>query len=118
MNALHLPHFHREWVDRGFLKPQDLNINILQDPPHYRIDALPFQYKVDVQELYLEHIEWLRPLDKLNRATTGFESAINFMMTNDKSDLLLKFKEKTVQLDAIRNENILDAIPELRYLYE
>jgi organic radical activating enzyme len=118
MNALHLPDFHKEWVNRGFLKPQDLNINILQDPPHYRIDALPFQYKVDVQEKYLEHIDWLKPQDQLKRATTGFESAIKFMMGDDKSNLLPKFKEKTAQLDRIRNENILDAIPELGYLYE
>ena len=118
MNALHLPDFHKEWVNRGFLKPQDLNINILQDPPHYRIDALPFQYKVDVQELYIEHIEWLKTQDQLKRATTGFESAIKFMMGDDKSNLLPKFKEKTAQLDRIRNENIFDAIPELGYLYE
>ena len=118
MNALHLPDFHRDWVSKGFIKPQDLNINILQDPAHYRIDALPHQYKVDVQELYLEHIDWLRNQDHLKRATTGFESAINFMMADDKSNLIEKFKEKTAQLDNIRNENILDYIPELRYLYE
>ncbi|NDB56966.1 twitch domain-containing radical SAM protein [bacterium] len=118
MNALHLPIFHRDWVERGFLKPQDLNINILQDPPHYRIDILPFQYKVDIQELYLEHIDWLKPQDHLKRATTGFESAINFMMADDKSKLIPKFIEKTIKLDKIRNENIMEYIPEMRYMYE
>jgi hypothetical protein len=118
MNVLHLPIFHRDWVERGFLKPQDLNINILQDPPHYRIDVLPFQYKVDVQELYLEHINWLKPQDQLKRATTGFESAINFMMADDKSNLIPKFIDKTKQLDKIRNENIMEYIPEMRYIYE
>jgi len=118
MNALHLPMFHRDWVERGFLKPQDLNINILQDPPHYRIDILPHQYKVDIQELYLEHIDWLKPQDHLKRATTGFESAIKFMMADDKSKLIPKFIEKTIQLDKIRNENILEYIPEMRYIYE
>ena len=33
MNAWHLPDFHREWVDLGFIRPQDLNVNILQDEP-------------------------------------------------------------------------------------
>ena len=116
MNVLHLPDFHKAWVAKGFLKPQDLNINILQDPAHYRIDALPFQYKVEVQELYLEHIEWLRPQDKLTRATVGFESAIKFMMSNDKTQLLDSFWDRTNKLDKIRNENILDAIPELKAL--
>jgi len=118
MNALHLPNFHRDWVSKGFLKPQDLNVNILQDPPFYRIDIFPFQYKVDIQELYLEHIDWLKPQDKLKRATVGFESAIKFMMADDKTNLLPQFKAKTAQLDKIRGENILDAIPELGYLYE
>ena len=113
MNALHLPEFHRDWVTKGFLKPQDLNINILQDPAYFRIDALPFQYKVDVQELYLEHIEWLKPQDHLTRATVGFESAIKFMMADDKTHLLPQFWDRTRKLDQIRNENILDSIPEL-----
>jgi radical SAM protein with 4Fe4S-binding SPASM domain len=116
LNALHLPDFHKNWVDKGFLKPQDLNVNILQDPPHYRIDVLPFQYKLEVQEKYLDHIKWLKPQDKLNRATTGFESAIKFMMAEDKSNLLKIFKEKTEQLDKIRNENISESIPEMSYL--
>jgi len=118
LNALHLPDFHRDWVEKGLLKPQDLNVNILQDPPFYRIDVLPFQYKVDVQEKYLEHIEWLKPKDNLRRATVGFESAIKFMMGDDKTNLLQQFKAKTAQLDKIRGENVLDAIPELGLLYE
>jgi hypothetical protein len=61
-------------------------------------------------------LEWLRPLDPLNRATVGFESAINFMMATDNGHLLSKFWEKTNQLDAIRNENILAVIPELAAL--
>lgn len=113
MNALHLPEFHRAWVDAGLIKPQDFNINILQDPEHYRIDVFPFQYKVDVQEAYLDHISWLEPQDHLNRATTGFRSAIHFMMETDRSELLPKFWQKTDQLDKIRGENILNTIPEL-----
>ena len=118
MNALHLPDFHRDWVTKGFLKPQDLNINILQDPEYFRIDVLPYKYKVNIQEAYTKHIDWLKPKDKLTRATIGFESAIKFMMADDKSHLLPKFYDRTAKLDTIRNENILDAIPELRYLYE
>ena len=45
MNALHLPDFHRAWVDRGLIRAQDLNVNILQDPTHLRIDIAPIKYK-------------------------------------------------------------------------
>ncbi len=113
MNALHLPDFHRAWVDQGLLKPQDLNVNILQDPAYLRIDIAPAEYKAKIAEKYQEHVEWLRPLDPLQRATVGFESAVKFMMATDNSKLISKFWEKTFALDRIRKESVLDTIPEL-----
>jgi len=116
MNALHLPTFHRTWVDRGYIRPQDLNINILQDPQHLRIDIAPIKYKQRIRQAYAEHLEWLRPLDPLNRATVGFESAVTYMMATDNSALIPKFWEKTQELDLIRGEDILTVIPELEAL--
>jgi len=114
MNAMHLPDFHRNWVDQGLLKPQDLNVNILQDPAHLRIDIAPALYKAKLSEKFSEHIAWLRPLDPLQRATVGFESAWRFMTATDNSKLIPKFWEKTFELDQIRHESILAVIPELR----
>ena len=116
MNALHLPEFHKDWVNKGLLKPQDLNVNILQDPAYLRLDIAPAEYKQQIKQAFEQHLEWLRPLDRLNRATVGFESAINFMMSTDNSHLIGKFWAKTRDLDAIRNEDILDIIPELEAL--
>ena len=116
MNALHLPKFHREWVKKGYIKPQDLNVNILQDPAHLRIDIASTKYKRVIQDDYEDHLDWLRPQDPLQRATVGFESAINFMTATDNSDLLTKFWSKTKELDDLRRENIFDVLPELRAL--
>ena len=113
LNAWHISDFHRNWVDRGFIKPQDLNINILQDPNYYRIDVMPVNLKEEIRAKWQEHIEWLSPQDHLNRASTGFKSAINFMMSDDKTHLLPAFWERTNQLDLIRNEKLLDFLPEL-----
>jgi radical SAM protein with 4Fe4S-binding SPASM domain len=114
MNALHLPDFHRDWVEKGLLKPQDLNVNILQDPAYLRIDIAPADYKQRIQSKYEQHLEWLRPLDQLNRATVGFESAITFMNSTDNTQLLDTFWRKTYELDSIRREHVLDVLPELR----
>jgi radical SAM protein with 4Fe4S-binding SPASM domain len=114
LNAMSLPKFHRDWTERGFIKARDLNVNLLTGPVHYRIDIATPLYKEKLQHLYQEHLEWLRPQDSLKRATVGYESAIKFMMSTDNSQLLPKFWEKTEQLDAIRNENVLDVIPELK----
>lgn len=116
MNAWHLPDFHKDWTAKGLIKAQDFNVNILQDPDYYRIDIAPQPYKVQLQQRFQDHIEWLRPQDHLQRATTGFESAINFMMAIDNSDLVTKFWQKTEQLDSIRNESVLDVLPELAEL--
>lgn len=114
MNLWHIPDFHRDWVEKGFLKPQDLNINILQDPEFFRVDIAPQKYKEEVKAKYEEHIKWLEPMDHLTRATVGFKSAISFMMADDKTNLLPKFWDRTNKLNSIRNESILESIPELK----
>jgi radical SAM protein with 4Fe4S-binding SPASM domain len=116
MNAWHLPDFHRDWVERGLIRAQDLNINILQDPAHYRIDIAPAEYKEQLLTKFTNHINWLKNQDPLQRATMGFESAVKFMMATDNTHLLDTFWRKTYELDNIRKENILTVIPELAAL--
>ena len=116
MNAWHLPDFHRDWVAKGLIRAQDLNVNILQDPAHYRIDIAPAEYKGSLLARYREHIEWLRGQDPLRRAIQGFEGAVTFMTATDNTHLIETFWRKTHELDAIRKENVLDIIPELQAL--
>jgi MoaA/NifB/PqqE/SkfB family radical SAM enzyme len=117
LNAKHLPDFHKNWVERGLIKTQDFNVNILLDPSYYRIDIASEQYKEEIAALYREHLFWIEQHgDHLGRATTGFESAIKLMNATDNSTLIPKFWEKTEQLDALRNETCLDIIPELKAL--
>jgi radical SAM protein with 4Fe4S-binding SPASM domain len=116
MNAWHMPDFHRDWVEKGLIRPQDLNVNILQDPPHYRIDIAPMKYKQRLRIKYQEHLEWLTNQDPLRRATGGFNSAIDFMMATDNTHFIDTFWRKTHELDAIRSERLLDIIPELQSL--
>jgi len=116
LNAWHLPDFHREWVAAGLIRAQDLNVNILQDPAYYRIDIAPAEYKQRLEEKYRKHLSWMSDRDPLQRATQGFESAITFMNSTDNTHLIDTFWRKTHQLDSIRNENILDVLPELKAL--
>jgi len=116
MNAWHLPDFHRDWVEKGLIQPQDLNVNILQDPPHYRVDIAQMKYKQRLRIKYEEHLAWLKHQDPLERASEGFRSAINFMMATDNTQLIDTFWRKTHELDAIRSERLLDVIPELHAL--
>lgn len=116
LNAWHLPDFHRSWVDQGLIKAQDLNVNILTNPPEYRLDIATAEFKKEIEEKYRAHLAWLSPLDKLRRASNGFQSAIAFMNATDNTPLIDGFWRKTHQLDEIRRENLLDIIPELKAL--
>jgi hypothetical protein len=117
MNALHLPEFHRAWVEQGLIQPQDLNVNILQDPAHYRIDIASSDYKAHLSSVYWSHLEWLKIVgDPLGRATQGFESAVKFMMAADNTHLTDTFWRKTHELDNLRQESVLEVIPELKAL--
>jgi sulfatase maturation enzyme AslB (radical SAM superfamily) len=116
MNAWSMIDFHQDWVKKGLIKPQDISINILQDPPYYRIDIATAEYKQQLATKFLDHIHWLCEQDPLQRATTVFEGAIKFMMATDNTHLIDTFWRKTHELDSIRQENILTIIPELTAL--
>jgi len=116
MNAWHLPDFHKEWCAAGLIQPQDLNVNILQDPAHYRIDIASPEYKQRLEAKYLRHLDWMSDRDPLGRATQGFRSAITFMNATDNTQLINTFWQKTHKLDLIRNEKWSDFLPELAAL--
>ena len=116
LNSFHMPDFHRDWMDKGLINAQDFNINILMNPPHYRIDNLPNNLKEKLVAKYKEHIEYIRPLDGLQRATNGYESAINFINQPANEQLLQDFLKLTAQVDAIRDENFKETFPELSEL--
>jgi sulfatase maturation enzyme AslB (radical SAM superfamily) len=117
-NALHVSDFHRTWASKGYLKPQDWNINILQGPDRDRIDVLPQEYKEQITAKVQEHINWLRPQDHLQRATSGYEGMLNFMNAQDNSHLLKEFFRVNDIHDRYRSEYFETIFPEyisLRY---
>ena len=117
MNVLHVLDFHKEWTKLGLIKAKDFNVNICQSPDWYRIDILPEEFKNRVVvPAYREHISWLSSQDKLRRATNGFESALNFLSSTNRSDLLPRFREEIKKLDDIRNEDFWKVFPELNEL--
>lgn len=117
MNVLHVLDFHREWVDLGFIKPQDFDVNVLYSPDWYRIDILPKKFKLQVvKPAYERHLAWLSDKDPLTRATNGFRGALTMLMANDRSDLVPQFISQVDKLDSARGEDFWSTFPELRGL--
>jgi hypothetical protein len=115
-NVLHVMDFHRDWVERGLIKAQDWNINILQGPDRYRIDVLPMEYKLLVKEKIEAHIEWLKPQDKLRRAIVGYESILSYMFASNKEWLLKEFFTVNDRHDEYRKESFESVFPEYQEL--
>ena len=115
-NADHVSDFHRAWVNKGYLKAQDWNVNILQGPDRDRIDVLPQAYKDQITNKVQEHIEWLRPQDHLQRATSGYEGMLHFMNANDNSHLLREFFRVNDVHDEYRKERFEDVFIEYKDL--
>jgi|694.fasta_scaffold146385_2 radical SAM protein with 4Fe4S-binding SPASM domain len=86
MNVLHVLDFHREWTELGLIGAKDFNINLCQSPEWYRANIFPQWFKDQViVPKYQQHIEWLKPIDLLKRATNGFESLLKFILTNNSN---------------------------------
>ena len=113
-NFYHVVDFHNDWVNKGFIRYQDWNMNVVQDPIHYRADILPFKVKEKVTKLYQQHIDQIEPIDSLGRATNGFKSAINFINATDNTNLLPEFKRYIKLLDNLRNQKTIEVFPELQ----
>ena len=115
-NILHITDFHRDWVNRGLIQPQDWNINILQFPNRDRIDILPKEYKDQAIEKIKNHICWLGPNDKLKRATNGYKSILNYISNDNDSQLLKEFFRVNDIHDEYRNEQFDKVFPEYKDL--
>ena len=114
-NVHHIVDFHRDWVERGLIKAQDWNINILQGPDRDRIDVLPQSLKDEIRAKIEEHIRWLAPQDHLKRATSGYHGILKFM-EDDRSHLLGEFFRVNDIHDAYRKEQFEAVFPEYKDL--
>ncbi len=117
-NAFHIPNFHKDWADKGLIRIQDFNINILQGPDNYRVDIMPLKMKHKLTSQINDHIDYIEDKDPLNRATVGFKSLITFLWANDNSKHIPSFVKLVNKLDRFRNEDTWKTFPELGELRE
>jgi hypothetical protein len=117
MNVLHVPDFYKEWVEKKYIRPSEMQLNILFEPRHFNIRGLPTAFKKSVEEKYRDFIDnYLAILGgQGNRAKGYFESVLRYMFAEDW-DVLNEFRCYTEQLDILRNERFADTFPELASL--
>jgi MoaA/NifB/PqqE/SkfB family radical SAM enzyme len=115
LNALHVPDFHKSWVDQGLITPEQFNIQILLGPEWLRVDTAPQVLKDQIYKKYLDHMAWLKPQDTLGRASNGFQSILNLIKNNCNMNNDY-FWQQIDQLDTVHSTDLLQAFPELSTL--
>ena len=115
-NALHLPDFHREWVEKGYIDRDAFLLNRLETPGRYCMQVLPPALKARVAEAYRRYQESF--LDADDVVARDFAAAARFMEAQDHSGLLPEFVAMTRRLDALRGEDCREVFPELAELFE
>ena len=115
LNVLHLPEFHRSWVEQGLIKAEDFNVHMLFKPNYLRVDHGPNQLKKKIHQIYNDHIDWLLPKDPLGRATYGFRSVLSFI-ENKHNFHTTDFWHNIDSLDRYHNTRMIDVFPELGIL--
>ena len=100
LNVFQIPDLYEECLQLNMIKANDLYINILERPSYYNIQILPKELKLKIVDKYLAHMNTSKP-KQINKA---FQSILDYMMDEDRSDLYELFLEKNGSLDHIREE--------------
>jgi radical SAM protein with 4Fe4S-binding SPASM domain len=113
INCLHLADFHKSWVEQGLIKPEEFNLGLIFSPEFLRVDCAPDILKEKIKKRYQDHLNWLRPIDKLGRATAGFESVISHIDNSNNNFNKDNFWKNVNLFDNYYKTNLLETFPEL-----
>ena len=114
-NVLHLPDFHKEWIEEGLVEPGNMRMNILLDPTYMRLSILPPWKKDAVRSRYEEHLSYLKQFDDIDAVVNHYNSILQFI-EEDRTEEIKMFMYKNNWVDLLRKENVFDTFPELEGL--
>lgn len=122
-NVFHLADFHREMVESGRMRAEQIQLICLVEPYFLSMRLLPREMKKEVTRKLKAHIRWLRKQEPFNHPE-GFRRYANCFMQwlacikhlneEDWSHLIPMFIFHSSRLDELRNENSLAVFPELQ----
>tara|TARA_Y100000389_G_C17431534_1_gene502921 strand:+ start:79 stop:1749 length:1671 start_codon:yes stop_codon:yes gene_type:complete len=112
LNALHMPDFHRSWVEQGLVDAEHWIVNTLSNRPYLKVTTAPEYLKDQIRKKYRKHIEWLRPHDPYSKSTSGYMSILHALDVDEPFDSEIFWKEIELR-DRYHKANLLDSFPEL-----
>lgn len=116
LNAYDIVSLHKEWVDLNFINPNEFHVNLLFGPDHFKISNLPRNHKMNLEEIYKNHINWLKQYSDTENVISGYLSAISMLKENQQDNWQQKFLHEIKSYDEIRNEDFFQTFPEYKDL--
>ena len=106
LNAYHFMDAHEFMVDNRILRSCDsITFTLLEDPQYLRITTLDPESKEEV----IEKIQ-------NSKLRSQYDHILKYLLKEDNSSFIPQFKFMSDALDAVRNENTLETLPELHRL--
>ena len=105
--------FHRSWVEEGLLDIDNIRVNILTHPRYFSITILPEDYKQRLKGFYSVYINWLEQAGAKKQTINAINGIIDYMISEDHTNLIADFKKEIETIDNIRNEKFIEIYPEL-----
>ena len=129
-NVFHLPEFMKWKLEESGLTrfnpitgPRPvITQHMCHSPKYYNVKVLPQMLKDEVCDTYQGYIDWVLASDHSDHVKQKFvdilDGVMDFMNSEDfATDHLEEFKLHTTKLDLIRNQNILDVVPQYKGLF-
>jgi len=129
-NVFHLADFMKwKLTESGLEKFNPINgprpiitHHMCHSPKYFNVKVLTPELKQKVKEYYQEHKDWIETTDFSDKVKENFAKVLNgvekFMMSEDYSEEWLDhFIDQTNKLDNVRNQNILDIVPQYKDLF-
>jgi hypothetical protein len=96
--------------------------HMCHSPKYYNVKVLPQKIKNEISIYYEEYKNWIILTDFDDRVKNNFaktlDGVIKFMNSEDYSnEWLPHFIDQTKKLDSIRNQNILNVVPQYKDIF-
>lgn len=129
-NVFHFPEFIRwKLEDSGldnFNSPSSprptISEHMCHGPKYYNIKVLPNMIKDEIEDVYEDYIEWVYTTDFNDNIKNHYKDVlrgvVKFMKSEDYSNHYNDFIKHTKELDIIRNQNIIDIVPQYKEMFE
>lgn len=130
-NVFHFPEFMRWKLEESGLDSYNpvtgprpiVTHHMCHSPKYYNVKVLPSQLKQRVVEHYNTFRDWIQSTDYDDHIKNNFVKLLDgvekFMLSEDYSEQWLEqFVDQTRKLDEIRNQNILDIVPQYKELFD